>query len=127
MFNIKENGLPFKARLAGCTEARKASPAPAPLLFIILEVHARTRWVTHPASEGRTVTACKSVDGPCQGGGERCWWQGPHSALCMGAPTHPESVLKDGKVPDKDVGYFWVEDVFPLSVIPICSMGIIES
>lgn len=66
-----KNGFPFKAWLAGCTDARKAGPPPATLLFGILEANTRAGWVTHPVSEGRGVTACKSMEGPCQEGGER--------------------------------------------------------
>lgn len=71
MFNVRKNGFfPFKTWLASHgAEAKKASPPPS-LLFGILEANTRAVWVTHPLSEDRGVTACKSMEEPCQRGGE---------------------------------------------------------
>jgi len=134
MFNARKNGFPFKAWLAGCAEARKASLPPAMLLFGILVANTRASWVTHPVSEGRGVTTCKIVEDSAKEevsrAGGRDWqpsWHTGRSALrCLGAPTHPKSLLKDGKLSDKHAGDFWVEVksflslFYPTAVLGFC-------
>lgn len=134
MFNVRKNGFPFKAWLAGCREARKASPPPAMLLFGIWEAYTRADWVTQRFLKVRELQLARARRDPAKemvrGAGGRVWQPGLHvwrvALRCLGAPTHPKSHLKDGKLPDKHVGDFWVgvksflSLLYPSTVLGLC-------